>query len=220
MLSISRSRHRFLAQFMFIATNAVGVLLATVYNSSTPDLYPNNAHHKLGWVLTWIVVAHVLLGMLSTYVDRKHDGDVEERTSFIPISQAAMREHQRVNSLRFQDAHRFSYDSGHGTEPNTESLRSHSISSAGSEHVPLADVRDAIPDEDEHEKVQMLRGSKLDRFLSAKLSGTISSKLLRTIELLYDITDRYILLLAWSGYLTGWVTFGGFFVSFSLPPMS
>lgn len=52
MLSLARSRYRLTAQLVFLAVNGGGVLLGTVYNANTPDLYPNNAHHKLGWIVT------------------------------------------------------------------------------------------------------------------------------------------------------------------------
>jgi len=47
MLSIARSRYTLVVQLAFLAVNALGVILVTIYNASTPDFYPNNAHHKL-----------------------------------------------------------------------------------------------------------------------------------------------------------------------------
>jgi hypothetical protein len=214
MLSISRSRYRFLVQFAFLATNAVGILLVVIYNASTPDLYPNNAHHKLGWVLTWIVGAQLLLGFISTYAERKPQNNHEERASFVPVSQEAIAEHQRINGTGYQDEYRFSRDSGHGTEPLTESLRSHSVSSVGSDHLPLPEMRNNILEEDV-EEVNLLYDSKLGHLFSSTISGSVYSKLLRAIRLFYDFTDFYIIVLAWMGLLTGWVTYGGFFVGFS-----
>ena len=68
MLSLARSRYRLTAQLVFLAVNGGGVLLGTIYNASTPDLYPNNAHHKLGWIVTWTVCAQVVVGLLSSVV--------------------------------------------------------------------------------------------------------------------------------------------------------
>jgi hypothetical protein len=215
MLSISRSRYRFLVQFTFLAVNAVGVLLVTIYNASTPDLYPNNAHHKLGWVSTCVAGAQVFLGMLSAYAERKPQGKREEQASFIPISQEAMIEHQRMSNLRFQDAHQFSCDGGHGTEPNTESPRSQSMSSTESDQLTLCNMQDELLEEaheGEEERFRSLSSSRLDRFLSTKTSRLFNSKLLRAFQLLYKSTDCCILFLAWVGFLTGWVTHGGFFV--------
>jgi len=122
MLSISRSKYTLSVQSVFLTLNAIGVLLATIYNASTPDLYPNNSHHKLGWLLTCIMGFQVFLGIVGTYAG---DERKRERGGFIPISTEAMAEHQRFHT----DTYRFSNDSGQGTEPNTESLRSQSISS-------------------------------------------------------------------------------------------
>jgi hypothetical protein len=217
MLSISRSRYRFLVQFIFLGTNAVGVLLAIIYNASTPDLYPNNAHHKLGWVLTSIVGAQILLGMVSAFAGRKPQNNHKERASLIPISQEAIAEHQRINDVQFQDECRFSRDSGHGTEPNTDSLRSHSVSSVGSDHLPLPEMRNDLLEGVVEEDAHLLRSRKLDHVLFSGIFGSFSSRLLRAVEFFYDFTDCYILLLAWAAFLTGWVTYGGFFVGLPDP---
>ena len=63
MLSIARSRLTILAQLSFLAINGLGVFTSIVYNKGTPDLYPNNAHHKLGWVLTWIAIAWFVMAL-------------------------------------------------------------------------------------------------------------------------------------------------------------
>ena len=133
LLSIARSRFALIVQFIFLAVNAVGILLATIYNASTPDLYPNNAHHKLGWVVTWIVVAQLVMGVITIYTGRQ-----ERKPKYLPVSSEAMAEHHRWQGLRSLQASRFSNDSGQGTERNTESLRSQSISSsaAGEDQLP------------------------------------------------------------------------------------
>ncbi|RAL61993.1 hypothetical protein DID88_002482 [Monilinia fructigena] len=46
MLSISRSRLSLPTQFVFLALNGGGLFCSVIYNAATPDLYPNNAHHK------------------------------------------------------------------------------------------------------------------------------------------------------------------------------
>jgi hypothetical protein len=103
MLSISRSRYSLLVQFVFLAVNGAGVLLSTIYNATTPDLYPNNAHHKVGWILTWITGAQVVLGVISAYTRRKDD-----RGAFIPVSTANIEQHQRIHDLGQAQMYRFS----------------------------------------------------------------------------------------------------------------
>jgi len=210
MFSISRSRYSLPVQFLLLATNALGVLLITIYNASSPDLYPNNAHHKIGWILTWVMVAQFIIGVISAYSGRKDNGPLEERAAFIPISIEAMEEHQRMQNRRLAEAYRFSNDSGQGTEPSSESLRSNSVSSHSSDQLP--DARQGNEEDEHEEKAGLLSGSKLDRFLSRKVPGFLSSRVLRVCQFLYGFVDRVIFLLGFLGLATGFITYGGFFV--------
>jgi hypothetical protein len=205
MLSISRSWYRLPIQFLFLAFNAVGVLLVTFYNVSTPDLYPNNAHHKLGWILTWVVCAQAVMGVISAYAGRKDD-----RGAFVPVSTENIEQHQRIHNIIQAQLYRFSNDSGQGTEPNTESLRSQSISSRDSDENRLPNEHE---EEDQDEKYGLMHGSKVDRFLSKKVPGLLSSRALRVFQFIYNVVDRVILILGFVALTTGIVTYGGLFVS-------
>jgi len=202
MLSIARSRYTLPVQVLFLALNAVGVLLVRIYNESTPDLYPNNSHHKLGWYLTWIVGIQVLLGVVTACAGNIKN---KKRGGFIPISTEAMAEHQRLHS----ETYRLSNDSGQGTERNTDSLRSQSISSTGEyDHLPQP-----IKNEQEQEtKYSLFRDSKLYRFLSSKLPGMLSWQVLQVFRLAYNTIDRTILILAFVEFTTGIVTYSGLFI--------
>ena len=211
MFSISCSRYRLPVQILFLVTNAIGVLLVSIYNASTPDLYPGNAHHTIGWILTWVISAQLLMGVISAY---KRNGGIqnEERAAFIPISTQIMAEHQRLQNLGLEEACRFSNDSGQGTEPNTESLRSQSISSQGSDH-QLLDTLQHHEQEEKLERSGWVRGSKLYQFLSQKVPRLLTSRVLRVFQFSYNIIDRVIFLLSFLGMATGFITYGGFFVS-------
>ncbi|KAG9848165.1 hypothetical protein KCU98_g5561, partial [Aureobasidium melanogenum] len=65
MLSLADSRSKLLAQFVFLSMNALGVALAISYNALTPDLYPNNAHRKIGWVITLIANTDICISCLN-----------------------------------------------------------------------------------------------------------------------------------------------------------
>jgi Domain of unknown function (DUF2427) len=212
MLSISRSRYSLPVQFVFLALNAIGVLLITIYNASTPDMYPNNAHHKLGWILTWVMSAQIVMGVISAYTGRR-DGKREERAAFIPVSAAAMEQHQRMHSPQVPDMYRLSNDSGQGTEPNTESLRSQSISSRDGDELPEARQMPEEEDNNDVEKQLLMRGSRVDKYLSKRIPGLLSSKVLRTFQFSYDVVDRLILILGFVALATGIITYGGLFVS-------
>jgi hypothetical protein len=208
MLSITRSRYSLPVQFFFLALNAVGVVLITIYNASTPDMYPNNAHHKLGWILTLVVSAQFVMGVISAYTGRQ-DG---KRDAFIPVSTEAMEEHQRIHNLRLAETYRFSNDSGQGTELNTESLRSQSISSRGEDELPEA--RQAHEEDDNDvEKQGLMHGSRVDKYLSKRIPGLLSRKVLRFLQFCYDVVDRLILILGFAALATGIITYGGLFVS-------
>lgn len=218
MLSIARSRYSLLSQFAFLVLNTLGVALVTIYNGSTPDLYPNNAHHRLGWILTWVMCAQACIALISAYTGawRKDSG---EQAAYIPVSTEAMAEHHRIHSLRLKTQYRYSNDSGHGTERNTESLRSHPPSPSD-EHIELnlPDVRQHYEREDEEAKIQQeqffLGGGRLDRFMSKKIPGIFSKRVLRILEIIYNTVDRLILILGFVAFTTGIVTYSGIFVSY------
>jgi hypothetical protein len=210
MLSISRSRYSLPVQFLFLALNVVGVFLVIIYNANTPDMYPNNAHHKLGWILTWVMSAQIVMGVISTYTGRR--GKSEKQAAFMPVSVAAMEQHQRLHNLRLAEMYRFSNDSGQGTEPNTESLRSQSISSCGEDELQGTNPAPGEENNDV-EKQGLMHGSRVDKFLSKKIPGLLSWKVLRIFHFFYDVVDRLILVLGFAALATGIITYGGLFVS-------
>lgn len=226
MLSIARSRYTLALQFVFLAMNALGVVLATVYNANTPDLYPNNAHSKLGWLVTWVVSAQVLIGLLGKVAGASSSRNFgtynkNEYQSFIPVSTAAMAEHHRMNGSPFANEYRLSNDSGQGTEPCTESLRSHSRSSSSNEVSPrVSDVhrKEYVEDGDELEdgpSMPMPTVSHENKAgsLIAKVTGKISSRVRKGLLCVYNFVDRTILPLGFATFCLGIVTYGRFFVS-------
>jgi len=155
--------------------------------------------------------AQVLMGLISAYTNKSKS---LETTKFTPISAEAMEEHHRaqhINVQRHHERYRYSNDSGQGTEPNTESLRSQSISSLGSDHLP--ELREECEDEEEEgEKSGLMGGSKVDKFLASKVPKLLSSKSIRTLQISYNTIDRLILILGFVALTSGIVTYGGFFV--------
>lgn len=204
MFSISRSRYTLPTQFACLALNGIGALLAIIYNASTPDLYPNNAHHKLGWVLTWVFGAQMILGIICAYV-KKGNPEVT------PVSIEAMAEYQRVDPLRHSEAYCSSNDSGHGTESCSESPRSNSLSSVDSID-DFLEPRPESEDDGVEEKHALLHGAVVDKLLSSKIPQIFPARLLKVIAFSYNAVDRIILILGFVALTTGIVTYGGFFV--------
>lgn len=248
MFSLARSRLTLVLQFVFLAVNAFGVLLGTIYNASTPDLYPNNAHHKIGWVATWVVCAQVVVGLVGrvagafnnrgrTFAVPHGHRTLDEHGAFIPVSAGAMAEH----ALRFPASaagagpYRLSNDSGHGTEPNTESLRSPSASASGDDAMLDAEARrkeyarrddggddvdedDMIDDIDLEDDLPALPRSGRVYRLTQKVAGMCSSRARRFLMLFYDIIDRVIMPLGFVALLTGIIAQCRFFVRPRCPP--
>lgn len=215
MLSIARSWYSLPSQFIFVVLNGLGVLLVTIYNGSTPDLYPNNAHHKLGWVLTWVVGAQGCMGLISAYTGSwKKYGDYSE---YLPVSTEAMAEHFRLQRSPIKTQYRYSNDSGHGTERNTESLNSHSSSPIGERaEINLHDIGQQCEQEAEEPKAErqlFLGGGRMDRFMSKKIPGVFSKRALRILEIIYDIVDRIIIIFGFVAFTTGLIAYSGIFVS-------
>lgn len=223
MLSLARSRYTLVVQFVFAVTNAVGLLTGCIYNANTPDLYPNNAHHKLGWVVTWAVLAQIVIGLLGHIAGTLRSEAVRphrsgEREAFIPVSTEALEEHERIDQSRFQKLFRLSHDSGQGTEPNTESLRSHSLSSdAPSPDLPLADAEKEYRDNQEDDDVETALPAPKRRgamyTLVSKVANKLSTRTWKVMLFAYNLVDRTILILGFVALCTGIVTMGRFFVS-------
>lgn len=219
MLSLARSRYTLYSQFVFAAANAFAVLLGVVYNANTPDLYPNNAHHKLGWIVTWVTLAQLAISLLGRVAgvlpsgvrrtERSH-----EHQAFIPVSSEAMEEHDsRFGVPKF---FRHSNDSGQGTEPGTESIRGASLTSAPlSPPIRDADKEYGADEDNELEEQDPLPafngGVSAVRALVLKFAGKVSSRAWKCLVFGYNFVDRTILILGFITLLTGIATYGRFF---------
>ncbi|KAL1988384.1 hypothetical protein VTN96DRAFT_10067 [Rasamsonia emersonii] len=206
MLSVARSRYTIPTQFVFLIINALGLFFGIVYNASTPDLYENNAHHKIGWIVTWVVVAQVVIGLIYAYSGhgRVKNGAAYERAAFLPVSAENTMDHQQS-----YHEYRWSRDSGQGTERNSSSLQSRPSTPDG-ENGHLAK-----PEEDVEESTPLaqgwLRNSVLDRFFASRIPGLVSDRVLRILRVIYIILDRIILPFGFIALSTGGVTYGGVF---------
>lgn len=226
MFSLARSRYTLPTQFVFVATNILGVLLSTSYNAKTPDLYPNNAHHKLGWLVTSVLSAHLVVSLLGRLAGAftksnksKGEGievDAAERRWFVPVSHAAMDEHHRLHNGEYSPL-RHSNDSGQGTEPKTESLRSPSFSSTpeilASPTAEGPDEEFTEDDEDLEVDVPVVPRGGAMRKLATRFGGKISSRAWKALIFGYNFVDRTSMILGFITLATGIVTLGRFFVS-------
>jgi hypothetical protein len=79
MLGVAQSSFHIPVQIAFLAVTITGVVFAIMYNSATPDFYENNAHHKIGWVIVWMLVAQVASGMIHGVARYVHGGPEQSR---------------------------------------------------------------------------------------------------------------------------------------------
>ncbi|KAL4743615.1 hypothetical protein BDV11DRAFT_177880 [Aspergillus similis] len=212
MLSVARSRMALLSQFVFLVVNAVGLFVGIVYNSQTPDLYENNAHHKIGWVATWVIAAQVVMALIFAYAGRgEKPENAYERAQFLPVSTDDMAETPTTFSAGIRHEYRWSRDSGQGTERNTASLHSRASSSCPSpsdEYDGFEKPEEDIPDQSSESR-GFLHTGVLDRFLANRVPSLVSGRALRILNFVYNVIDRLILPLGFIALASGGVTYGG-----------
>ena len=223
MLSIARSRYALIVQLLFLLLNGVGVILSISFNASTPDLYEKNAHHKMGWIATWVMAAQLVMGLLLLHSGRTKEqaGQIEERASFLPMSLEAMAQHQ----LQQEEMNNFHWhrDSGQGTERASSSLHSFCGSpideGRGEEYDHF--LKPETENETETERSsgrwngpqRLLSNSKLGRYINRRLPSLCPQRLLPITRFAYDAIDRLILIFGFATVATGAVTYGGIMVS-------
>jgi hypothetical protein len=218
MFSISKKGPMLAVQLVFLVLNGLGLFLGTIYNASTPDLYPNNAHHPLGWVLTWIACAQICLALIAKLTPSNAEyTEKGEDVAFMPV---AMDDGAHSQWKEHNADYRFSNDSGHGTERNSASLRSGSSSSldkTGEDegHDTNSPYSDSEENFDKINLMDVQRTTKKGRIgaaVSMILEKHASRRVLKVCAVIEQILARTILVLGFVGITTGIVTYGGFFV--------
>ncbi|KAL8821342.1 MAG: hypothetical protein Q9223_000607 [Gallowayella weberi] len=213
MLSIARSHLALVTQIGFFVLNAFGLLVSIIYNGKTPDLYENNLHHKFGWFITAVVLAQIMVGVLRHGANSKDAGEalVEERHAFMPVSTDHMTGYQQLHPQSVASMHRYSHDSGHGTEP--DSSRSSSLAGRGDEKDEETDrFRDhahnfSTADLDS----PTLPGTAKPSGFAFRISQLIPSQVMKLMTAFYDAVDILILIAGFVAILTGFITYGGVF---------
>jgi cytochrome b561 len=210
MLSVARYRLILFVRLAFLGVHSVGSLLGIVYRSKTPNLYKNNAHNKVGWLLTGIILAQCVLEIVKFAASiGKSEARSEEQEAFLhPVSEKVM-QHEQTH------AYRYSNGSGHFTA--SESSRSQSVSSMMDPHKeeqeqklhayknPRADV-----EADCTEKLGLLCQAKLHRF-TLGVPANLSRKTIHTLNVMDSIINSISLLLGFVAIISGAVVYGGVF---------
>ncbi|EWC45564.1 hypothetical protein DRE_05422 [Drechslerella stenobrocha 248] len=193
--AVARSNLHVPAQFVFLVANGLAIFLAVVYNAQTPDLYPANAHHRMGWVAVAILVAQTTVGVIFSVAKSRDAVSIKAEDS--SLMRAATLTYQRM------DPHSealLNSDSAHGSSDHSPTSRSPSLDLEGPY---LEDADDLKPVEDET-RFEKLANKYVPRF-------TVAQRWITVANVGYQISQR--LLLIWSFMLitTGLATYTGVF---------
>ncbi|KAF2170697.1 hypothetical protein M409DRAFT_51694 [Zasmidium cellare ATCC 36951] len=212
MLSIGRSRYHLPAQVFFHILNGLGVFTAVVYNASTPDLYPNNAHHGLGWATTGFTIAWTIMSFYVAYGEykSKRRASLEQGRPLTPQRMA------EYNQFHDETPPRHSRDSGQGTERNSASLFGHSRQNSSDSvyQKPELPIDDDDFDEDkdqEPEKRGFLGNNRVDRFISKSVRRFSTQRASKVVRFCQIVLEKFLLLLGFAALTTGFIVSGGLF---------
>ena len=116
MLGVAHSTFHIPVQIAFLVLNAIGVVFAIMYNSATPDFYENNAHHKIGWVIVWALLAQLVSGFIrgvARYVNKEASPTIDDHAENMFMLGSEDEEEEDAHELKEIGAE--GSDSGHGT---------------------------------------------------------------------------------------------------------
>ncbi|RMZ85363.1 hypothetical protein DV737_g801, partial [Chaetothyriales sp. CBS 132003] len=209
MFSIARSRHALPVQLVFLALNGVGVIVGTVYNVGTPDLYEKNAHHSIGWIATWVATAHVVMSLLFLYTGRTKSSQAtaaRETARFLPMSAENMAPFAESPVSPYHD-YRWSGEGGHHADRSFSGTTQNSRDLSPTNH-----AHRLSKEEPARRKRHSLFGmGRVDLFLSKRIQTQFFARLLKATEMTYEMIDRTILVLGFIALATGVVTYSGIF---------
>ena len=210
MLSIARSQLALIVQLSFLGLHIIGVIIGAAYSAKTPDLYNNNAHEKIGWIVTWLVAVQCVIGLFrpAANIDEPNSKKGDQPT-FPTISSEALIQHEQ------SQPYRYSNDSGHFTA--SDSSRSQSISSLGNRREE-EQQRKLEKNPDNHmnmeaelsEKYELLSNAQVRRFTSC-IAARLSKRMMKVLNMVYEMIDYLSLPLGFLSIVSGAVVFGGVF---------
>ncbi|KAI4760621.1 hypothetical protein E4T52_07468 [Aureobasidium sp. EXF-3400] len=198
--SVARSRFTIPAQFAFLAVNGLGLFTSIIYNAKTPDFYPGNAHHKMGWAVSWIATVWFLLTFLNLYMARYEK--IKQRHAMTADNIA------QYDRLQNQD-HRWSRDSGHDSATLCSGSRSPSLDSAA---LPKFEMPEGGDEEiDSSEEQGFIHEHSVDRFFSRRIPRSSSGRALTAFKIVFTLLERCMPVLSFASLVSGGVVYGGLY---------
>lgn len=210
MLSVARSKYHLPAQVIFHGINGLGMFTGFVYNHSTPDLYVNNSHHPIGWIVTSLTVLWTTLSLATAYATgRKTRGfqSAPPRTS----SQRQTEEDSLQDYIDSPSTYRYSRDSGNFSGGS----RSNSSDSIF-EKEDTAPLRgDQENGEGEHyrtaESSSFLGCSQVGRTFDRILRFASNARISSALRISQIVLEKFLLLFGFLAATSGFIIYGGLF---------
>lgn len=209
-LSVAKSRYHVPAQAVFHVMNGLGVFSGIVYNRATPDLYANNSHHPLGWVLTGFSVFWTVISIVVAL-----SRESQSKPSKPPqLSEENVTQHiqRHWSSYEEEIGARDRRDSGQGTERNSASLMGSRQNSC--DHVyqkPEQDDELELLDGREIEHHGFLRNNKVHKYLSKTIRRFSSKRVSKALRWIQVVFEKTLLPLGFTALLSGFIVAGGLF---------
>lgn len=210
MLSVARSKYHLPAQVLFHVINGLGVFTGVVYNHSTPDLYINNSHHPVGWIVTSLTVLWTGLSIATAYAA----GRKTREPQIAPLRRSSQRpteEDSLGNYIDSPSTYRYSRDSGNFSGGS----RSNSSDSMFEKDVTAPLHEDQEDGEGEHyitaESSSFLGGSKASRAFSRTLRLASNARISIALRGSQIVLEKFLLLLGFLAVTSGFIVYGGLF---------
>ncbi|EPE25389.1 hypothetical protein GLAREA_01301 [Glarea lozoyensis ATCC 20868] len=200
MLNIAKSNLRYPSHLAFLGLHSIGTIFGLAYNSRTPDLYPETSHNGLGWILTALIFAHFIVGIIKNSIGRtSNSGTNDEHAPFITGAPGRIISEEEHNMETPYQPSRSSSSRNASSYPNL------SASSIDTDPETLLEAHLHYNSKLKHAYDEPITWSQgWDN-----VSG--SNLLVRILDLGFDIVDRALIILGFVAICTGIVTMAGIF---------
>ena len=211
-LSTARSRYHLPAQILFHVVNSLGVFTSIVYNHATPDLYKNDSHHPLGWVVTSFTILWTLVSLYTACGTHK-----SRRAAHMQIRGVIARSLAPFNTIQQHQQRcsdecfriRLSRDSAMGS-----SRQDSSCSIDRKPEDPLSPKGDEklVENEDDTEESEMrgfLGGNKVDGLMLRHVRRLMTPRASSSVRCSQISLEKMLLPLGFLAFATGFVVYGG-----------
>lgn len=227
MFNIARSRLALPVGFLLSVLNCIGVLFGILYNTKTPDLYTNNAHHSIGWIATSILTVQSLMTLSfrhSRKYKRASTGTVETNPLLknLPVSADQEAVHQSIE--KGEPSTPVQFGKRHFKSRTVRGVPS----SISRNHDGLYEFESDDQESDREYDIgqknpwsiwrQVFRRNGLGATFFSRNTrqgsrGLLSKKTRQVLEIFYQVIIRTIIVLSFIALATGGVTYTGIFVS-------